>query len=77
MKVELALTMKEGGLGYFQRGATNKLLRHVVLRNRRDPEELGLIPKLPVYAHANNDVPLPTHIFDGLSIGTSPAFDDA
>ncbi|MAO03348.1 MAG: DEAD/DEAH box helicase [Citromicrobium sp.] len=77
MKLELALTMLEGGLGYFQRGAHNPLLRHVVLRKRRDLEEMGLIPKLPVDIHPNADLPLPSHIFDGLSIATSPNFEDA
>lgn len=77
MKLELALTMLEGGLGYFQRGAHNPLLRHVVLRKRRDLEEMGLIPKLPVDIHPNADLPLPNHIFDGLSIATSPNFEDA
>jgi superfamily II DNA or RNA helicase len=77
MKLELGLTMLEDGLGYFQRGAHNPLLRHVVLRKRRDLEDLGLIPKLPVDIHPNSELPLPGHIFDGLSIGTSPQFDDA
>ena len=77
MKLDLGLTMVEDGMGYFQRGAHNPLLRHVVLRKRRDLEDMGLIPKLPVDIHPNGDVPLPDYIFDGLSIGTSPAFDDA
>ena len=77
MKVELALTGLENGLGYFQRGAHNPLLRHIVLRKRRDLEDMGLIPKLPVDIHPNRDVPLPEHIFKGLSVSTSAQFEDA
>jgi hypothetical protein len=76
-KLDFALSMVEQGLGYFQRDGNNPLLRHVVLRKRRDLEELGLIPKLPVDVHPNKDVPLPIHIFDELSVRTSPAFDEA
>lgn len=77
MKTDFALTSMEQGLGYFQRGSNNPLLRHVVLRKRRDLEDMGLIPRLPVDIHPNADVPLPDWLFDGLSIATSPAFDDA
>jgi len=74
-KVEVALTSQHAGLGYFQRN--NPLLRHVVLRKRRDLERLGLIPNLPVDIHPNKDVPLPDYIFDGLSLRTSDAFETA
>ncbi len=77
MKADNAMVTEEDGLAYFQRGSHNPLLRHVVLRKRRDLEEMGLIPKLPVDTHPNRDVALPSHIFDGLSIGTSDAFDSA
>lgn len=77
MKADLAVSMIENGLGYFQRGSHNPLLRHVVLRKRRDLEELGLIPKLPVDTHPTPGVNLPAHIFDGLSVATSPAFEAA
>lgn len=76
-KADLAVVMIENGLGYFQRGSHNPLLRHVVLRKRRDLEELGLIPKLPVDTHPTQGVSLPGHIFDGLSVATSPAFEAA
>lgn len=76
-KADMALTMMEGGLGYFQRGANNPLLRHIVLRKRRDLEDMGLIPKLPVNIHPNKDAPLPIEIFEGLSIATSDAFEEA
>ena len=77
MKADLAVSMVENGLGYFQRGSHNPLLRHVVLRKRRDLEDLDLIPKLPVDTHPTQGVTLPPHIFDGLSVATSPAFDAA
>jgi superfamily II DNA or RNA helicase len=76
-KADMAVSMTENGLGYFQRGANNPLLRHIVLRKRRDLEEMGLIPKLPVNVHPNKEVPLPTHVFDGLSVGTSEPFNAA
>lgn len=77
MKADMAMVTEEDGLAYFQRGSHNPLLRHVVLRKRRDLEDMGLIPKLPVDTHPNKDVSLPSHIFEGLSIGTSDAFDSA
>lgn len=77
MKADNAIVMEENGLGYFQRGSHNPLLRHVVLRKRRDLEDLGLIPRLPVDTHPNREVALPLHIFDGLSVATSDAFDAA
>ncbi len=77
MKADTAIVMEEDGLAYFQRGSHNPLLRHVVLRKRRDLEELGLIPKLPVDTHPNREVALPSFIFDGLSVATSDAFDSA
>lgn len=77
MKADLALSIVQNGLGYFQRGAHNPLLRHIVLRKRRDLEEMGLIPKLPVDTHPTAGISLPVHLFDGLSVGTSDAFDAA
>lgn len=77
MKADNAIVMEENGLGYFQRGSHNPLLRHIVLRKRRDLEDLGLIPKLPVDTHPNREVALPSHVFDGLSVGTSDAFEAA
>lgn len=74
-KAEMELTALPGGLGYFQRD--NPLLRHVVLRKRRDLERLGLIPVLPVDVHPNADAPPPSHLFKGLSLYTSDAFDTA
>lgn len=74
-KADLELTALRGGQGYFQRD--NPLLRHVVLRKRRDLERLGLIPKLPVDVHPRADFPLPGHIFKQLSLYTSDAFDTA
>lgn len=77
MKADNAIVMEEDGLGYFQRGSHNPLLRHVVLRKRRDLEDLDLIPRLPVDTHPNREVALPSYIFDGLSVATSDAFDAA
>jgi superfamily II DNA/RNA helicase len=77
MRADFDLTYAENGLGYFQRGAHNPLLRHVILRKRRDLEDMGLLSKLPVDIHPNKDVPLPAYIFDELSIATSPAFEEA
>ncbi|MCH4894425.1 hypothetical protein GO308_15005 [Sphingomonas sp. SFZ2018-12] len=74
-KAEMELTSRQDGLGYFQRD--NPLLRHVVLRKRRDLERLGLIPSLPVDIHPSEDLPGPSHLFDGLSLYTSSAFDAA
>ncbi len=74
-KAEMRLTAAPGGIGYFQRD--NPLLRHVVLRKRRDLERLGLIPVLPVDVHPNMDSPPPSHLFNGLSLYTSDAFDTA
>nr|WP_277991216.1 helicase-related protein [Sphingomonas panni] len=75
LKAEMELTAERGGLGYFQRD--NPLLRHVVLRKRRDLERLGLLPSLPVDIHPTNDLPGPSHLFDGLSLYTSSGFDAA
>ncbi|WP_244428327.1 phospholipase D-like domain-containing anti-phage protein [Sinorhizobium fredii] len=74
-KAEMELTALPGGYGYFQRD--NPLLRHVVLRKRRDLERLGLIPMLPVDIHPTSGTPNPLHLFDGLSLYTSDAFDTA
>ncbi|UIJ83130.1 phospholipase D-like domain-containing anti-phage protein [Rhizobium leguminosarum] len=74
-KAEIELTVRPGGHGYFQRN--NPLLRHVVLRKRRDLERMGLIPALPVDIHPNLDAPRPSHLFDKLSLFTSDAFDTA
>ncbi|AWI62468.1 hypothetical protein AB395_00006846 (plasmid) [Sinorhizobium fredii CCBAU 45436] len=71
----MELTALPGGYGYFQRD--NPLLRHVVLRKRRDLERLGLIPMLPVDIHPTSGTPNPLHLFDGLSLYTSDAFDTA
>lgn len=75
MKAEMELTGTRDGLGYFQRD--NPLLRHVVLRKRRDLERLGLIPSLPIDIHPNPDFPAPSHLFDRLSLHTSEAFNSA
>lgn len=75
IKAEMELTAVYGGMGYFQRD--NPLLRHVVLRKRRDLERLGLIPNLPVDMHPSDDLPGPPHLFDGLSLYTSPGFESA
>jgi hypothetical protein len=72
MKAEMELTATADGLGYFQRD--NPLLRHVILRKRRDLERLGLIPSLPVDVHPSKALPGPAHLFDGLSLYTSDAF---
>lgn len=72
VKAEMELTSVKEGLGYFQRD--NPLLRHVVLRKRRDLERLGLIPALPVDIHPSADNAGPAHLFDGLSLYTSAAF---
>ncbi len=72
MKAEMELTGRKDGLGYFQRD--NPLVRHVVLRKRRDLERLGLIPTLPVDIHPSLNHPGPTHLFDALSLYTSEAF---
>ncbi len=77
MKADNAIVMEEDGLAYFQRGSHNPLLRHVVLRKRRDLEDMNLIPRLPVDTHPNRDVALPAYIFEGLSVATSDAFDSA
>ncbi|MCX8571142.1 phospholipase D-like domain-containing anti-phage protein [Aminobacter sp. MET-1] len=74
-KADMELTGLREGLGYFQRD--NPLLRHVVLRKRRDLEKLGLLPSLPVEIHPNRDVPPPGHLFRELSLFTSDAFDTA
>lgn len=74
-KAEMELMATPGGHGYFQRD--NPLLRHVVLRKRRDLERLGLIPVLPVDIHPSPDAPISSHLFDGLSLYTSDAFDAA
>lgn len=74
-KADMELTALPGGHGYFQRD--NPLLRHVVLRKRRDLERLGLIPVLPVDIHPSPDTPNSSHLFDGLSLYTSDAFDTA
>lgn len=72
MKAEMELTGLRDGLGYFQR--ENPLVRHVVLRKRRDLERLGLIPALPVDIHPSAEHPGPIHLFDALSLYTSDAF---
>lgn len=72
MKAEMELTGLRDGLGYFQR--ENPLVRHVVLRKRRDLERLGLIPALPVDIHPSVEHPGPIHLFDALSLYTSDAF---
>ncbi|RWI67695.1 phospholipase D-like domain-containing anti-phage protein [Mesorhizobium sp.] len=74
-KAEIELTARPGGHGYFQRD--NPLLRHVVLRKRRDLERLGLLPALPVDIHPSLDAASPSHLFDKLSLYTSDAFDTA
>ncbi|MER9651507.1 phospholipase D-like domain-containing anti-phage protein [Mesorhizobium sp. M0199] len=74
-KADMELTAIREGLGYFQRD--NPLVRHVVLRKRRDLERLGLIPVLPVDVHPNIEAPPPSHLFKGLSLYTSDAFDAA
>lgn len=74
-KADIALTGRVDNLGYFQRD--NPLIRHVVLRKRRDLERLGLIPKLPVDVHPRSDFPLPGEIFNGLSLYTNDGFDTA
>lgn len=74
-KAEMELTATPGGYGYFQRD--NPLLRHVVLRKRRDLERLGLIPVLPVDVHPTANEAMDSHLFNGLSLYTSDAFDTA
>lgn len=74
-KAEMELTAIRDGLGYFQRD--NPLLRHVVLRKRRDLERQGLIPSLPVDIHPSANLPGPQHLFNSLSLYTSDAFASA
>ncbi|WP_287100208.1 phospholipase D-like domain-containing anti-phage protein [Mesorhizobium sp.] len=71
MKAEMELTSRD----YFRRN--NPLLRHVVLRKRRDLERLGLLPALPVDIHPSAGEQIPAHLFDGLSLYTSEAFNIA
>jgi superfamily II DNA or RNA helicase len=75
MKAEMELTAVRDGQGYFQRD--NPILRHVVLRKRRDLERMGLIPSLPVDIHPSSELPGPGHLFSGLSLYTSAAFHTA
>lgn len=73
--VESEITEVRRGQGYFQR--SNPLIRHIVLRKRRDLEDQGLLQKLPVTSHPIAGQALPTHLFDGTSIITSEAFNAA
>lgn len=75
VKAEMELTAVHGGMGYFQRD--NPLLRHVVLRKRRDLERLGLISNLPVDIHPTVDLPGPAHLFNGLSLYTTSGYQSA
>ena len=63
-----------GGLSFFQRN--NPIVRHVVLRTRKQLEDKGLIPRIAVDIHPVKGQALPV-IFDGLGLRTASSFDIA
>lgn len=67
------LAFPKNGLSFFQQN--NPLVRHIVLRKRKELEERGLMDRVAVDIWPNIANPMP--MFEGLALMTSHEFDEA